>query len=557
MIAGIEPGSLRHWRIDQEAADLSGEVGCSPLVAAILRMKGFPVEKGAQDLFSPDLHSLLEQLDLGEGVYGARELFDGIGPGTRLVVYGDYDVDGVTATTLAARLFSARSADVRYFIPSRHQEGYGLHERVVRKIADRGCDILVAVDCGTSSAVSIETAQKFGMKVLVFDHHLPQEGYWRSSPDAVLVNPQFSGSPEAKRLCGAAVLWTWAWKSGAEDKGWLEENLGLIALATVADCVPLGPLNRALLREGLKKIREGREPGLTALSSQLGLDVESLDSEALAMKLIPCLNAPGRLELADLAVKVLSMEPPLEKSVDELVMLNRKRQGLAAKIMEEAASLLSGERCFVFGKEDWPVGVLSGVASRLCSETGRPVVLAAPVSAGLVRGTLRVPKGGDAVSVLESLSPSLHEWGGHRQAAGFSVRRQQWPLVRDSLETLLAGLEATAEEAVDVLDLHPGELSLDRLDEIERLGPFGIGNPAPLFFVSREKAERLVPLGKGGQHVRISFGEVSIVAFRSSDLLRNLDSVEGWIYRARKSSWRGQPRVELFLEKAVVSKESR
>ncbi|MFA0888911.1 MAG: DHH family phosphoesterase [Synergistales bacterium] len=557
MIAGVEPGSLRHWRIDQEAADLSGKVGCSPLVAAILRMMGVEVEEEVQSQFSPDLHSLMEQLDLGEGVAEAKELFDGIGPGAHVVVYGDYDVDGVSATTLAARLFSGRNADVRYFIPHRHQEGYGLHERVIRKIAERGCDVLVAVDCGTSSRASIATARRLGMKVLVFDHHLPQEGHGIASPDAILVNPQLSGNSEAKTLCGAAVLWAWAWKCGAGDKASLQDNLGLIALATVADCVPLGPLNRALLREGLKKIREGREPGLTALSTQLGLDLESLDGEALAMKLIPCLNAPGRLELADLAVKVLSVEPPLGKSVDELVSLNRKRQGLTAKILEEAAPLLNGERNFVAGKEDWPVGVLSGVASRLCSETGRPVALAAPVSSGLVRGTLRVPKGGNAVSVLERLSPTLQEWGGHRLAAGFSVSRQQWPVVRDSLESLLAELESPKEEIIDVLDLHPAKLSLECLEEIERLGPFGIGNPGPLFYVPCEEADRLVPLGKTGQHLRIAFGDVSIVAFRSAELLRSTGSVKGWIYRARKSFWRGRLRVELLLEKPVLSKEPR
>jgi single-stranded-DNA-specific exonuclease len=515
-------------------------------------------ETGNQDLgnwISPDITSLMDELDLGTDVSVAKEVFDRIGPGTRVVVYGDYDVDGVSATTLAARLCTRRNADVGYFIPHRHQEGYGLHERVVRRIAKRGCDVLVAVDCGTSSSLSIGTARSLGMDVLVFDHHLPQQGDAEAPSGAVIVNPQFNGDKEAKSLCGAAVLWAWAWKSAVEQREWLLENLGIVALATVADCVPLGPLNRALVSKGLAKIREGREHGLNVLSSRLGLDLQGLDSESLAMKLVPCLNAAGRLEFADLSVKVLSSEPPVEKSVDELVALNRKRQGLTAKIIEEAAVLFHGKRCCVAGKDDWPVGVLSGVASRICSEIGRPVALAAPVDSGMVRGTLRVPKGGDAVSVLKGISASLHDWGGHRQAAGFSVNREQWPLVRDTLEAVLSGLEIPEEDAIDVLDLHPEDLTLGSLEDIEKLGPFGMGNPAPLFYADHKRTDRVCALGKTGQHVRIAAGDAHIVAFRSPDLLKDTGSIEGWIYRARKSYWRGRPRVELFLEKPVLSRD--
>ena len=553
MIGALASDSIRHWNIDEFSADLAREVGCSPLLATLMRIRGVSAKAKALEFLSPSLLPLMDNLDLGTGGSRAEEVYGRIGPGSRVVVYGDYDVDGVAATTLAARLFSRRGADVGYFIPHRHHEGYGLHERVVRRIAERGCDVLVAVDCGTSSKSAIETARSLGVEVIVFDHHLPQE----TGPEALLgnmlVNPQVSGCQEAKQLCGTAVLWAWAWKTVPEEKEWLHENLGLVALATVADCVPLGRLNRVLVKEGLARIREGAEPGLSSLSAKLGIDMETLDSETLAMKVVPCLNAPGRLELADLSVKVLSFEPPSGSAVDDLVALNRKRQGLTARIMEEATPFMDGKPYCVAGKEDWPVGVLSGVASRICSEMGVPVALAAPVGSGLVRGTLRVPKGGDAVSVLKGLSGSLEEWGGHRQAAGFSVKREGWPSVRDSLETILAGLEIAEGNSTDVLDSHPEVLSLGTLDEIDSLGPFGVGNPAPLFYVGRSGTDRITPLGKTGQHVKIECGTASIVAFRSPELLRNNDLVEGWVYKARKGSWKGRPRVELFLERPVLA----
>jgi len=553
VIAALTADSLRHWNIDELSADLAKEVGCSPLVATLMRIRGASGKAKAMEFLSTSLLPLMGSLDLGTGGSKAEEIYGRIGPGSRVVVYGDYDVDGVSATTLAARLFSRRGAGVGYFIPHRHQEGYGLHEKIVRRIAQRGCDVLVAVDCGTSSGSAIETARSLGLEVIVFDHHLPQETSPEGSLGNFLVNPQVGGCQEAKQLCGTAVLWAWAWKTVPEEREWLCDNLGLVALATVADCVPLGPLNRALVRNGLAKIREGAEPGLSALSAKLGIDLDTLDSESLAMKVVPCLNAPGRLELADLSVKVLSFEPPSGSAVDDLVALNRKRQGLTAKIMEEATPFMEGKACCVAGKEDWPVGVLSGVASRICSEMGVPVVLAAPVGSGLVRGTLRVPKGGDAVSVLKGLSASLEEWGGHRQAAGFSVKREGWPSVRDSLEAILAGLELEEENSTDVLDAHPESLTLGTLDEIESLGPFGMGNPAPLFYVDRKRADRINPLGKTGQHVKIECGTASIVAFRSPELLRDSDLVEGWVYRARRGSWKGSPRVELFLERPVLA----
>lgn len=554
MIAALTPDSLRHWNNDEISADLAREVGCSPLVATLMRIRGVAGREKAMEFLSPSLLPLMDNLDLGTGGSRVKEVFDRIGPGSRVVVYGDYDVDGVSATTLAARLFSRRGADVGYFIPHRHQDGYGLHEKIVRRIAQRGCDALIAVDCGTSGISAIEAARSLGVEVIVFDHHLPQETNPEGSRVDFLVNPQVAGCQEAKRLCGTAVLWAWSWKNIPEEREWLSNNLGLVALATVADCVPLGPLNRALVRDGLVKIREGAEPGLSALSARLGIDLEILDSETLAMKVIPCLNAPGRLELADLSVKVLSFEPPSGNAVEDLVALNRKRQELTAKIMEEAAPFMDGKSCCVAGREDWPVGVLSGVASRICSEMGVPVALAAPVGSGLVRGTLRVPKGGDAVSVLKVLSGSLEEWGGHRQAAGFSVKREGWPSVRNSLEVILAGLEIAEENSTDVLDTHPETLTLETLGEIESLGPFGTENPAPLFYVDRKRTDRINPLGKMGQHVKIECGTASIVAFRSPELLRDSDLVKGWVYRARKASWKGKPRVDLFLERPVLAK---
>lgn len=524
-------------------------LGCAPMTAAVLRMRGLASEgkfDKAREWLRPSLDISLADLHFGTSGGKARQIWRSLRKPERVVVYGDYDVDGVCSTVLAVELGLGEFGDVRYYIPHRHRQGYGVHEDVIDAVKKTGCDLLVAVDCGTRDKEALETAVAGGLKVLVFDHHAPGP---KLPAGSVVVNPHVDGSVKGQGLCATAVLWAWAWEQGIADKKWLLSRLDLVALATVADSMILNQMNRALILEGLREIRKGKREGLDVLIRELGVNKRRIDEEDLAMKIIPCLNAAGRLGLAELAVKVLLGEGDMRRNVHGLISLNKKRQRISRALIEEISTSFDEGRLVLRGDE-WPVGVLSSVASRLCNDYGKAVALAAPAG-DAIRGTLRVPPGGNALEVLGALEDKLGAWGGHERAAGFTVNEDLWEELCVSLEERLGRL-VTVREPLNALACSPSEHTEESLCEIGRLGPFGNGNPRPLFFTPKEDPLELVPLGRDGKHYRIRSGGGEFLAFNAAGSENELHSAVGWIYRPRVNYWRGKTRVDLLLENVVV-----
>jgi len=543
-------GRLQIVQPSSSTKSLAEKMGCSLVTAAVLESRG-GTEKDRDHFLGLDPvpeKSLIDCLDLGSGAPEAAERWKRLPALGKVLVYGDYDVDGVSSTTLAMEICREKARLVRYFIPHRHDQGYGLHESVLRKLLPMGWDTLFVVDCGSKDTGIISMAENAGLNVFVFDHHQPEEGMpFHSS----VVNPHGQGGNAAgKALCATGVLWTWARKYGILPEKRLESMKDLAALATLADCMPLTQFNRLLVKDGIGLMRSSPRPGLAKLFSRLGLSPASLSEETLTMKVIPCLNAAGRMELADTAVAVLCGGGGTDGKVETLLALNRKRQTLSGKISEEAAVLLSGSANHVALGESWPVGVLSGVASRICSVKSAPVVLAAPVNGG-IRGTLRVPEGGDAMKVLDPISPLLDAWGGHQYAAGFSVARDKWDDVSTYLEDALSAMEVE-EPFLTALDFPPGEISMKSWKEVVSLGPFGNGNPAPLFFVSRTGGEKLLPLGKDGRHLQIESGSERLLAFDGERSRNEISSSSGWLYRPRLDYWRGRERLQFIVDYIVT-----
>ena len=551
MILAHAPEEIRVHQVDEATCLLARRLGLSPFLVGLLRLQDPEFGSASEGLpgwLSPDLEGLLRALPLTPSERKARELFEALPPGGRAVVYGDYDVDGLTSTTLALELLLLRGASVRYFIPHRFNQGYGFHESVVRTIASRGCDLLVVVDCGTKDLEAVREARRAGIPVVIFDHHQAGEVL---PEDAVLVNPHAEpeSSPGARQLCAAGVLWVWASRTGAAPQEWLEERLDLVCLATLADCVNLkNPLNRSLVRRGLRVLRAAPRRGLRLLLEKLDLQAPKVDEEDLTMKVIPCLNAAGRLDLAEQAVRLLHPgDEPLDPLVRNLVDLNQKRRFLSGQVHRDARG--DGDH-HVHQGNDWPVGVLSSVASRLCSERGRPVALVAPTGTQL-RGTLRMPEGGggDAVAVLQELSSDLAAWGGHRQAAGFAVEPGLWGKVRPRLEQLLRDVPLLSEP-LHVLAWPLEALTPEAWAEAEVLRPFGMGNPSPLFLDAGGAIPSVQPLGKTGKVFKVLLGRCELVAFDEERLLERVIP-QGWIYRPRQEVWRGRRQLRLYLERIV------
>jgi len=543
---------LHIWNADDAALAIARSLDCNTLIATLMRMRGIEDHAQAREFLRPGLLDIGKAFSLGEGVPSGEDFLRHVGPDTRVVVYGDYDVDGVTSTALGVELCLSLGASVRYFIPDRHRQGYGLHEDMVRAIAQTGCDFLLVVDCGTKSREAKEAARELGIPVFVFDHHLPDEGGEEGDHWGYLVNPHVSGGNlAARRLSAAGVLWVWILQNNLASPSWLGERLDLVALSTIADCMELGVPNRTLVHEGLQVLGRSLRPGMQVLKESLGLNERFITEEDVAMRIAPCINAAGRLDLAELAVKVLLSEEGYPEWVDRLVSLNRQRQNVSAKIYGEILpALQEGQRVFL--NSSWPAGVLSGVASRACSRFYCPVVLAAPVGEG-IRGTVRFPRGGNAVEFLREKAPSLTAWGGHPYAAGFSTPRDVWGSLAEEMEQDLRGF-IPEQEKIHVCASPPVVFSPSLWNQIARLGPFGKGNPYPLLFCEQDLRIPRRNFGAGGKHLAFIHGDVEIIAWNGTSFFEHYGFPSGVVYRPRLNLWRGRSQVQLILEYAVYEK---
>ena len=246
----------------------------------------------------------------------------------------------------------------------------------------------------------------------------------------------------------------------------------------------------------------------------------------------------------------------LAGKVGKLIALNRKRRELSTKILEQVDKLADDKFRYVLTSDDWSVGVLSSVASRICGDRNAPVALAASVGGSIMRGTLRMPAGGDAVGVLKQLAPLLNTWGGHRLAAGFSVKMESWQTVREKMEEILSGVKVVGEKE-ELLFWNPANLDMKTWTEASALGPFGMDNPAPMLYAPYNGKMSLSPLGKGGKHVKVSLGPVSLLAFGAADMFSGgCGWLDGWVYKPRLDTWRNVTSLQFVLEK-MVARESK
>ena len=558
MIPYCSLSDLRVYSPSSSTHQLAHDLSCPPLAAGVLEML-----KGGQDLTTlrewihPDFAGLLSSLDLGEGGKAARSLWESKSSFGNVLVYGDYDTDGISSTVLAMEIFRFKAAQVRYFIPRRDVQGYGLNAEFLEKLPALNCNTLVVVDCGTNDSEMLQKTAQAGINIFVFDHHSV------SAPVTIptIVNPSINmDAGDHQKICATAVLWCWAWKEGIVPKNFLKYEADLAAIATIADCMPLHNLNRSLVRSGMNLMRANPRRGLAALFECLSINKSQLTEEHLSMRVIPCLNAPGRIATADPGVRALlgnGSNDDIYACVNELMRINRKRQTLTENIAHEIdgyiASGTAGKN--VLYNETWPIGVLSGVASRVCAQYNLPIVLAAPSGTTVIRGTLRVPEGGDAVGILREIAPMLDAWGGHKFAAGFSVLTPNWPKVRAELERLLTDIEITPEEATPVIHIPPSEISIQDWKAVSALGPFGNNNPSPKFFTDIVSPD-IMPMGKDGKHCYIIASGKRLLAFNTSAReaaeLFQQGNLKGWIYHPRLDYWRNEEQLQFILDFAVT-----
>jgi single-stranded-DNA-specific exonuclease len=491
----------------RQADLLAQQLGLSEITAAVLVRRGYaaPDEARAFLAAEPPGH---DPFLLGDMATAVERIRAAIAAGKRICVHGDYDVDGICATVLAVLVLRELGADVEWHLPSRFDEGYGVSGQTLERLSEEGCGLVLTVDCGITAVEEVRRARELGLDVIVTDHHRPGD----QLPDCPIVATRPSGYPFPE-LCGTGVVYKLGQALLGADADALRRHLDLVALATIADVVPLVGENRSLAIAGLRGLARTQKAGLQALMKVARVDPAAVDAGAVGFRLAPRINAAGRLGHPGAALELLLTEDREEarRLAHRLEELNRDRQAVEDKILRAAISQVEEwpeakrrQRGYVVWGEDWHEGVIGIVASRLVERYHRPVVLIAGTE-GLWKGSGRSIPSFDLHGALAASSHFLERFGGHRAAAGLSISPGQ-------LEPFAEAFAAEAEGLVGEEDLLPttridavlprgARLTLDLCEELRRLAPFGLGNPHVTLLAPACELGDLATVGDG-KHLR-------------------------------------------------------
>lgn len=558
------------WNVESvpfdEVATLMAELGVSETVASVLARRGLGDPEAARAFLQPEQISH-DPLLLGDMAVAVARLRAAIEQSQRICVHGDYDVDGICATALATLTLKELGADVVWHLPSRFEEGYGVSAVTIARLAEEGVKLILTVDCGITAAAEVEEARRLGVDMIITDHHRPGE----TLPRCPIVATRPSAYPFPD-LCGTGVVAKLAQALLGGDHPAVTRHADLVALATIADVVPLLDENRALATAGLRGLSRTQKPGLRALMRVAGVDPATVDATAVAFRLAPRINAAGRLGRPDVALHLVLTEDAREADLlaNELEVLNRDRQAVEERILREAVATVDGwpaekraRRAYVVWGEGWHEGVIGIVASRLVERYGRPVVLIAGEGERW-KGSGRSVPSFDLHAGLAACSAHLERFGGHRAAAGLSI-------APDRLESFAAAFAAHADaELVDV-DLTPvtridaivpaAALTLELARELEQLAPFGLGNPDVTLLVAGCEAVGASTVGDG-KHLRFRVRQQgrdagSAIAFGLGGQLDRLRSESRFdvAFRLKQNHWNGTVAPQLVVRRVFDTAE--
>ena len=542
-------------------AELVRALGISELTASVLVRRGYS-DPAVAGRFLDGEQPPHDPFLLGDMEAACAQIRAAVEQERRICVHGDYDVDGIAATALAVLLLRELGADVAWHLPSRFDEGYGVRSETLSRLADDGCGLVLTVDCGITAAAEVGEAKERGLDVVVTDHHRPAE----TLPDCPIVATRPSDYPFPE-LCGTGVVYKLGQALFGVDSEVPRRHLDLVALATIADVVPLVDENRSLAIAGLRALARTAKPGLHALMRSAGVDPAAVDAGAVGFRLAPRLNAAGRLGHPREALELLLTENDAEarRLADSLEELNRERQAVEGRILREAVAQVEAwppeqraRHAYAVAGADWHEGVIGIVASRLVERYHRPVVLIAGTD-GDWKGSGRSIPAFDLHAALGACSDLLGRWGGHRAAAGLSIAEENVEAFAEAFARHAAGVldedELKPVTSIDAVVARGGELSLDLCAEIGRLAPFGLGNPAPTLLAPACTLSDLATVGDG-KHLRfrirrdgqdggsaIAFGQGSRL-----DVLRP-DTLYDVAFRLEENHWNGTVAPQLVVRR--------
>ncbi|MEQ8791322.1 MAG: single-stranded-DNA-specific exonuclease RecJ [Pirellulaceae bacterium] len=579
----------KRWRVRPHDADrvayFERSAGVAPLVAHLLLSRGVVDPSAAKTFLEAKLGDLRDPGELPGVNTAADRVHEAVRDKRRIVIYGDYDADGMTATAILYNCLQLLGADVGYYVPNRLEDGYGLNHDALETLARRGAKMIITVDCGIASVSEAEKARELGLELIITDHHEMGE---RLPEAAALVHPRLPGTHYPfGGLCGAGVALKLAWAicqraSGAQRvaprmREFLLSALGLAAIGTVADVVPLIDENRLIVRHGLASLSAKPPPGLAALIQITKLDRNpTLSSEDIAFSLGPRLNAAGRLGQAQLGVELLTTQSQerAQSLAEYIHELNKSRDSLDRSILLAARKQIKehgdadDEPALVLAGRGWHAGVIGIVAGRLAERYHRPVVMISLDELGVKPGigSARSIPGFNLYDALTACAPRLVGYGGHAAAAGLRIDEAEVEGFRAEF-CEFAAANVTAESRVASLHIDVeaplSQLTLRTIEQMEQLAPFGEGNPRPLLCTSGvELVDAPRRMGEGARHLSLKVRQQNLnlraVAFGKAEWAEEIEKAAAPLdiaYRPVINQFRGRRSVELHLVDWRVAKQ--
>lgn len=555
-------GNEKIWELveydEMKASRLADDLQISPLVTSIMLQRGLEDLDMMRDFLygKPEpFYDPFLMKGMQKAVHRIREAMEN---GEKITIYGDYDVDGITATSVLYIYLKQQGAVVETYIPKRENEGYGLNDRAIKQIADNGTTLLITVDCGISCCGEVARAPQ-GLDIIVTDHHtVPAE-----IPDAyAVIDPkqQDCGYP-CDKLCGAGIAFKicQALELGA-GRGYWEGLLEIVALGTVADIVPLVDENREIVRRGLKAMEHTTNIGLQALIKLSGCPTKKINSEHVGFILAPRLNAVGRLAHAMEAVELLTTEDPdkAELIAERLNRANEERKDISNQIQQEAEAMLEERQhldtCIVLASPNWHPGVIGIVASRMVDKHNLPTILMS-ISNGVAKGSCRSIASLNLYEAIAAQSDLLSQFGGHHQAAGLTLPEENLPeFIRRFTEYVRNKLQPEdyiPRQKINVLLKYKTHIGLKDLDQLELLEPFGCENLTPVFAYSQAQLQSFRVMGKNQEHLSFTlnkgYDSYKVLMWNHAYLMPCLyeNMVADIAFVPRKNTWNDETTVQL------------
>ena len=560
------------WELADNASsvtvdNLEKELGISRILATLLAQQGIDSTEQAKKFFEPSIEEIHDPTLLHDMDKAVERIEQAVEKQEQITIYGDYDADGITSTSLMYETLLSIGANVNYYVPNRFTDGYGPNMDAYQRLINNGTQLFITVDNGVSGKNVIDKVIAAGVDVVITDHHeLPAD-----LPNAVaIVHPRYPGSnypfPD---LSGVGVAFKVAWALTGEFP---VEELDLVAIGEIADVVNVTDENHALISYGIQQLRQGMRPGLAALMKLADIKANNLTDQDIGFGIAPRLNALGRIADANDGVKLLTSldENESQKLAKEVDQANKERQNLVADIMKEAeeqanSSANQQKKTLLIVGKGWHQGVLGIVASRIMNETGKPTIVASTDQNNptLIKGSGRSVDSFNLFNALEAHRELFITFGGHPAACGLSFDQKNIVPLQIALEeeAVKQKFDPTVKQPLPIaMKLVPADVTQQLYNDIQRVAPFGPGNMEPVFELNNVKVVDVKTMGQEHQHLKFSIvsdkKNLTVVAFGQGNLATLLSAPTGQINLAVKVSlneWRGKKSVQLMLEDLQIN----